>query len=71
MNNSIFINYNLLLKTTPTFASSVDLDMKKPSDQDLHCLSCSLWIEQKHIKNLLVDQINLHVAIGDATYKLI
>ena len=30
MNNSIYINYNLLLKTTPTFASSVDPD-KMPS----------------------------------------
>ena len=26
MNNSINMNYNLLLKTTPTFASSVDPD---------------------------------------------
>ena len=26
MNNSIYISYNLLLKTTPTFAGSVDPD---------------------------------------------
>ena len=32
----------LLFTTTPTFANSVDPDLKKPSDQDLHCLSFSL-----------------------------
>ena len=29
----------------PYFANSVDPDLKKkPSDQDLHCLSFSLWM---------------------------
>ena len=36
----------LLFTTTPTFANSVDSD-QKPSDQDLHYLSFSLWIWTK------------------------
>ena len=43
----------LLFSTTPTFANSVDPDLKKPSDQDLHCLSFSLWIWTKTLYDVI------------------
>ena len=36
------LNLILLNMTTSTFVNSVDLDQKKASDQDLHCLSFCL-----------------------------
>ena len=36
----------------PAFANSVDPDLKKPTDLDLHCLPLSMWI---YINNL--DQV--------------
>ena len=42
----------LLFTTTPTFANSVDPD-QKPSNQDLHCLSFSLWIWMKTLYDVI------------------
>ena len=42
----------LLFTTTPTFANSVDPD-QKPSDQELHCLSYSLWIWMKTLYDVI------------------
>ena len=51
INNSMYINYNFLLKTSPTFASSVDPDQMVSEEEDTVCHAvCEL---NKNIKNLI------------------